>query len=144
MRNLPRDTASGEREDRMLFHDRLNANTQHRKKDGGPTLNWFLLQQTLCNASGDVLVILDCCHAALKTRGEKEGKMEVLAACGSGSRVPAPGRLSFTSVLIRQIRKRLNSGDDLNVKWLHNHLWADKTEPGLTGSFENSAQKRSS
>ena len=31
----------------------------------------------------DVLVILDCCHAALKTRGEKEVKMEVLAASGS-------------------------------------------------------------
>ena len=110
--------------------------------DGGPTLNWFLLQQALCNALGDVLVILDCCHAAVKTRGEKEGKMEILAACGSGSRVPAPGRLSFTSVLIRQIRKRLKCGDAMNVRWLHNHLWADKTEPSLTGSFENLSYQR--
>ena len=98
-------------------------------------MNWFDLQPALYLAHGDVLVILDCCHAALKTRGAKQGKMEILAACGSGSRVPEPGRLSFTSVLIRQIRKRLKSGNLIGIRWLHTHLWGDKTEPGLTGEL---------
>lgn len=80
-----------------------------------------------------MLVILDCCHAALKTRGTKDGKMEILAACGSGSKVPEPGRLSFTSILIRQIRRQLKLRPTMSIKWLHNHLWGDKTEPGLTG-----------
>ena len=102
-----------------------------RKQDGGPTLKWFLLQPALYLAQGDVLVILDCCHAAHKTRGSKEGKMEVLAACGSGSLVPAPGRLSFTSVLVRQVKKQLKSGEEIGIRCLHKHLWDDKTS--LTG-----------
>ncbi|MCJ1378594.1 hypothetical protein MMC17_001693 [Xylographa soralifera] len=102
------------------------------KEKGGPILNWFELQHALYAAQGDTLVILDCGHAALKTRGTKNGKMEILAACGSGSRVPEPGRLSFTSVLIRQICKQLKVRPSMSIKWLHSHLWGDKTEPGLT------------
>lgn len=100
-------------------------------------MNWFLLQQTLYFAHGDVLVILDCCRAALKTRGESEGKMEVLAACGSDSKVPVPGRLSFTSVLIRQIRNRLKSRKDISIKWLQNNLFSDELGQGLTGELPN-------
>ncbi|MCJ1353934.1 MAG: hypothetical protein MMC33_003921 [Icmadophila ericetorum] len=102
------------------------------KEKGVPTLDWFEIQPTLYHAQGDVLVILNCCHAALKTRGTKTGKMEVLAACGAGSRVPQPGRVSFTSVLIREMRKCLKAGDVINVSRLTRHLWADKTEPALT------------
>ncbi|CAG8976207.1 hypothetical protein HYALB_00011138 [Hymenoscyphus albidus] len=101
-------------------------------EQGGPSINWFEIQPSLYAAEGDVLVILDCCHAALRTSGTKKGKMEVLAASASGSRVPAPGRLSFTSVLIRQIRKRLQSRQGFSLRWLHKHLWDDTTHPGLT------------
>lgn len=94
-------------------------------------MNWYLMQPLLYNARGDVLVILDCCHAALKTRGSKDGKMEVLAACGSGSRVPKPGKLSFTSILIRQLRARVNLGQTINIRSLHSLLWSDKLD--LTG-----------
>jgi hypothetical protein len=90
------------------------------------------MQPALYNARGDVLVILDCCHAALKTRGKKEGKMELLAACGSGSRVPAPGKLSFTSILTRQLKEKARLGNSISVKSLHTHLWNDKLE--LTGT----------
>ena len=51
-------------------------------------MNWFEIQPSLYAAEGDVLILLDCCHAALKTRGTKKGKMEVLAASASGSLVP--------------------------------------------------------
>lgn len=88
-----------------------------------------MLQRSLCLAKGDVLVILDCCRAALRTQGETEGKMEILAACGSDSRVPAPGRFSFTSVLIRQVQKRLKSGKEISIKWLHNHECCDANTP---------------
>ena len=107
--------------------------TATRKESGGPTLNWLTIQPTLMFAPGDVLLILDCCHAATKYRHLKDGKMEVLAACGSGSRVPAPGRLSFTTVLVREVKKRLRTHPSFSIKWLFNHIWNDKTEPGLTG-----------
>ena len=105
-----------------------------RKIKGGPTVNWFNLQRVLFEAQGDVLVVLDCCHATVKIREEKEGKMEILAACGSGSRVPKPGYLSFTSVLLRLIQKRLKSEQHMSVKWLHTHLWDDQVEKGLSGN----------
>lgn len=90
------------------------------------------MQSTLFSAQGDVLILLDCCHATIKSRGFTQGQMEILAACASGSRVPKPGRLSFTSVLIREIRKQLKAGKTVPVRWLHAHLWADNTYPSLT------------
>jgi hypothetical protein len=84
------------------------------------------MQTALYHAKGDVLVILDCCHAALKTRGSKKGKMELLAACGSGSRVPKPGKLSFTSILSRLLKEKVKNGEAINIKSLHSLLWTDK------------------
>ncbi|KAL8693854.1 MAG: hypothetical protein Q9218_001410 [Villophora microphyllina] len=101
------------------------------KEEGGPTLNWFWIQPVLYQAQGDVLVILDCCHATLKTRGAKDGKMEILAACGSGSRVPKPGRLSFTSVLIRLIRKCLKSGQTVGVYTTPGRVEVELIYPGV-------------
>ncbi|KAA8911285.1 kinase-like domain-containing protein [Sphaerosporella brunnea] len=100
------------------------------KEAGGPTLDWFELQPTLYAAQSDILILLDCCHAALKTRGGKDSKMEILAASASGSCTPAPGRLSFTSVLIRQVRKRLKLGPnaEFTIRWLHKHLFDDKID----------------
>ncbi|KAG4433056.1 hypothetical protein IFR05_011450 [Cadophora sp. M221] len=92
----------------------------------GPALDWHLMQPALYGANGDVLVILDCCHAALKTRGSKKGKMELLAACGSGSRVPSPGKLSFTSILLGQLKQKVRNGEAINIKSLHCLLWADR------------------
>jgi hypothetical protein len=74
--------------------------------------------------------------------------MEILAASGTGfgtgSLVPEPGRVSFTSVLIRQIRRCLRNKEEIGIKWLHAHLWDDKTQPSLTGkliSFERIRSK---
>jgi hypothetical protein len=88
----------------------------------------------MLNAKGDVLVILDCCHAATKAHGDfAGGQMEILAASSSGSRVPKPGRLSFTSVFIREIRKQITAGKDVPIRWLQKHLWDNLTQPALTG-----------
>lgn len=89
----------------------------------------------MLHANGDVLVLLDCCHAATKTHGSFDnGQMEILAASSSGARVPKPGRLSFTSVLIREIRKQITAGKDVPIRWLQNHLWDNLTQPALTES----------
>ena len=61
--------------------------------------------------------------------------MEVLAACGSDSRVPQPGRFSFTSVLIREIRNRLRAGEVISIKALHRYLWVRGTRPALKGTL---------
>ncbi|CAN9181102.1 unnamed protein product [Alternaria alternata] len=105
------------------------------KRDGGPTLGWFTLQSNILNANGDVLVLLDCCHAATKTQGFfKHGQMEILAASSSGSRVPKPGRVSFTSVLMREVWKQITAGKDVPIRWLQRHLWDSLTQPALTES----------
>lgn len=100
------------------------------------------MQTLLGAAEGDVLIILDCCHAAQKTRDGKDTKMEVLAASGSGSVTPGPGRLSFTSVMIREIRKYLavtRSKLDvplLTVRLLHQRLFHERIEFGLVGEIQ--------
>ena len=94
-----------------------------------------MLHHALYLMQGDVLIILDCCRAAFRTRWETEGKMEVLAACGSDSRVPVPGTLSFTSVLIRQVKQRLKTGEDISIRWLHSRLFSDQIGLGLTGGL---------
>ncbi|KAF2112294.1 hypothetical protein BDV96DRAFT_689587 [Lophiotrema nucula] len=102
---------------------------------GGPSTDWFGLQLHLVNAKGDVLVLLDCCHAATKSyRSFVNGQFEILAASSSGSRVPKPGRLSFTSILIRELRTQLNAGKDIPIRWLGNHLWNNMAQPALTES----------
>jgi hypothetical protein len=45
-----------------------------------PALDWSKSQNRLEEASYDVLVILDCCHAAAAVR-KGDGTMEVLAGC---------------------------------------------------------------
>lgn len=116
------------------------------KKEGGPSLDWAELQPILYAAEGDVLVLLDCCHAAIKTRGTASGKMEILAACASGARTPAPGKLSFTSVFVRQVRKRLESKDPNNepmsIRWLQKHLWDKNTHLGLTRRIPHSYSRQ--
>ena len=48
-----------------------------------------------------MLLVLDCCHATLITRGVKQrGRFEVLAACAKGLETPLPGSESFTQALL--------------------------------------------
>ena len=89
----------------------------------GPTLSWKAVQQLLYHAVGDVLVILDCCSAALVSKGQKkEGKFEILGASAKGSRTPEPGKSSFTSILIKHIRKSMRKAPLINVRSLHGEL----------------------
>ncbi|KAF5008703.1 hypothetical protein FDECE_5030 [Fusarium decemcellulare] len=81
-------------------------------EQGGQTLSWHVPQQLLFSAPGDVLLILDCCHASLITRGFKDGdgRFELIAASAKGAKTPVPGRRSFTRALIRSLKQHSNEG----------------------------------
>ncbi|KAM7218393.1 hypothetical protein V8F06_006157 [Rhypophila decipiens] len=83
----------------------------YEKKDS-PTLAWNIPQQLLFSARGDVLLILDCCHASLIARGSKDngGRFELIAACAKGRPTPVPGQSSFTSALVRSLEIHADQG----------------------------------
>ncbi|KAL8958833.1 MAG: hypothetical protein Q9193_004184 [Seirophora villosa] len=89
----------------------------------GPELSWGKAQQLLYDAVGDVLTIFDCCSAAVVSKGDKDGgKYEMLGASAKRVRTPEPGKSSFTSILIKHIRKRLKRAQQINVRDLHGEL----------------------
>ena len=67
--------------------------------------------------------------------------MEILAACGSDSRVPEPGRQSFTYALIRAIRRELNASKTVGIRALTTLLWDDRSHPRLKGKQHTWANK---
>jgi hypothetical protein len=80
-------------------------------RSGGPTLIWSDIQSSCYDAIGDVLLILDCCHATLFTKGQKlNGRFEVLAACAKGLETPLPGEGSFTWAILRALGQMLEPG----------------------------------
>ncbi|OCL01655.1 hypothetical protein AOQ84DRAFT_443881 [Glonium stellatum] len=83
-----------------------------------------ITQQLLYAALGDVLLVLDCCNAALIKGGEKpQGKFELLAASAKGVKTPLPGRTSYTSLLIKKLRKHVDKG--ITARGLNHLLMTD-------------------
>lgn len=101
---------------------------------GGPTLSWHITQQLLFSAPGDVLLILDCCHASLITRGSKDGdgRFELIAASAKGAKTAVPGRKSFTTALIRLLKR--HSKDGISSETLASEL---REDPKITGKSMN-------
>ncbi|SCV30693.1 uncharacterized protein FFB14_03177 [Fusarium fujikuroi] len=101
---------------------------------GGPTVSWHVTQQLLFSAPGDVLLILDCCHASLISRGSKDGdgRFELIAASAKGAKTPIPGRRSFTRALIRLLRE--NSSTGISSESLVSEL---REDPKVTGKTRN-------
>ncbi|GKU05625.1 hypothetical protein FLAG1_06314 [Fusarium langsethiae] len=100
---------------------------------GGPTVSWYVTQQLLFSAPGDVLLILDCCHASLITVGSKhgEGRFELIAASAKGARTPVPGRRSFTRALIRLLKEHSKTG--ISSESLASEL---REDPKVTGKLK--------
>lgn len=74
-------------------------------RPGSPSLNWSDIQPMLQNAKPHVLIILDCCFAANAARDTTQGNSkEILAASSRESPALGAGRLSFTSLLLDQMR----------------------------------------
>ncbi|KAL8662735.1 MAG: hypothetical protein Q9202_004427 [Teloschistes flavicans] len=78
---------------------------------GGPTVDWSIIQPKLGHAKAEVLLLLDCCFAAQAARNSQNRaippNLELLAACAMGRKSPPPGPESFTSHVIRQLRDSL-------------------------------------
>jgi hypothetical protein len=65
-------------------------------------------------AKFDVLLILDCCHAAMAVTKGPAGTMEVLAGCSRENKAGGPGASSvigspFTSTLIKHLEESANT-----------------------------------
>src|SRR5881275_1077749 len=75
-----------------------------------PSFNWNHLQLGLETAPYDVLLLLDCCHAASAvTKGAASKTMEILAGCARESVAAGPGGKlirgsPFTHCLIKYLR----------------------------------------
>lgn len=81
------------------------------RSQGGPTVDWSIIQPKLGHARAEVLLLLDCCFAAQAARNSQDraipSNVELLAACAMGRKSPPPGRDSFTSHLIQQLKDLL-------------------------------------
>ena len=70
---------------------------------GSPELNWYNVQNILLGSPADVLLILDCCFAALAARNSGTGANWFLGASAKESVTTGVSRNSFTSALTREI-----------------------------------------
>lgn len=106
----------------------------HRRQDSSsPTLPSNSIQSQLEEADSDVLLLLDCCHAAHPTLTDSDhGVTEAIAACGFETTAPGVGPHSFTNALIREL-EIASQGPPISVAKLHGKiLWRLKTwKPSL-------------
>ncbi|KAK0670325.1 hypothetical protein QBC41DRAFT_345665 [Cercophora samala] len=102
---------------------------------GGPTLNWSLIQRGLSSllstptfAGTDILLLLDCCYAAQAGRGLSKSNLRfsILAAAAMRSKTRSPGKGSFTSALIQEIKGAVDQQGLVTVQSLHLALCDDK------------------
>lgn len=87
----------------------------NRRKTGEPQVDWFEIQPTLARCRCDVLLIFDCCHASLATKGRDEGRLEVLAATDDAGRTPEPGPHSFTHFLVQILQQACGEKKGIRV-----------------------------
>lgn len=100
------------------------------------------------SGEGDVFVLLDCCHAvsiAQEKLSQSSRKIELLVATATSRLTPAPGRLSFSSVVIRQLRKVLADQKTVSVVNLHAQLCQlshqEMTETPVYGDLSSNGEE---
>lgn len=96
-----------------------------------PALSWYNLQGMLERAEFDVLLVLDCCHAAGAVTKGSGSTMEVLAGCSRESKAAAPGRgcvigSPFTHTLIQHLEEGAKQPYGLLITELQTFLSLDK------------------
>ena len=96
----------------------------HRKKVGGPTVRWHLIQPIVEDAESDVLILLDCCFAGQVVRSRASHKVEILAAAAMGLRTPGVGQVypSFTQALMMEMRQNLQEYGSFEITTLYKRL----------------------
>lgn len=96
-----------------------------------PALEWYGLQRMLEDANFDVLLILNCCHAARAVTKGSNSTMEVLAGCGREVLAEGPGGSHptgspFTQTLIKYLRASANRYQGLLVTELQSYMSLDE------------------
>ena len=96
------------------------------------TLNWYDIQDQLGHFQGPIWLILDCCYAAQAARDLERVvpvNVELLAACCMGRKTPLASYHSFTSALMRLLKKGLQGEDSsLTVNQIFDALVSRKAE----------------
>ena len=102
-----------------------NANSG-RHRQGGPTVDWSIIQPKFGQVDAEVLILLDSCYAAQAARTNQKRtippNMELVAACAMGLKTKLPGNSSFTTNLIRQMRSALVANGTVKVSEIVNSL----------------------
>jgi hypothetical protein len=106
-----------------------------------PVVHWSLLQTQLELAPADVLILLDCCesggslcrpnpaHSPTFTDKNrpfnlKPGTTELIAASSFDRLTVGPGKLSFTDLLIHELKALAKKGTPFSVAELHRRILA--------------------
>jgi len=102
-----------------------------------PALEWCGLQRMLENANFDVLLILDCCHAAGTVTKGSNSTIEVLDGCGRDVLASGPGNSHptgspFTQTLIKHPRPPAEPPQGLLMSELQCYMSLDKVRYSRT------------
>ncbi|RAH47764.1 uncharacterized protein BO95DRAFT_512912 [Aspergillus brunneoviolaceus CBS 621.78] len=93
---------------------------------GGPSLEWFRIQDDIKATDTDTLLLLDCCFAAQAARSrdtrQRPGGLEILAAAAMGMETLGPGRRSFTVALMKEMQGLLDATGAVAITDLHARL----------------------
>ena len=93
---------------------------------GGPTVDWSIIQPKLGQVKAEILLLFDCCFAAQAARAHPvqaiPANVELLAACAMGVKTRPPGPHSFTTHLIKQLRASLKSNGSAKISNIANIL----------------------
>lgn len=103
--------------------------TIHSKRIDGPHVRWYEVQKLFRDITFDVLLLLDCCHAAQAGRSagegtldEPPGRVELLAAAGDRAETPQPGDGSFTTIMVQTMEKLIEKDNKIDILELHTKL----------------------
>ncbi|KAL1796259.1 hypothetical protein ACET3X_004799 [Alternaria dauci] len=96
------------------------------QREGGPSVRWYEVQQLFIDVPFDVLLLLDCCHAAQAGRDTGDEALdkppsgvELLAAAGDKAETPHPGDLSFTNGMIKLMKEWIKEKKQVKISELH-------------------------
>ncbi|KAF2232015.1 hypothetical protein EV356DRAFT_518054 [Viridothelium virens] len=95
---------------------------------GGPTLEWYKIQEDLMDFDIDILLILDCCFASQAGRASdrRTGRILALAAAAKNEKTRLPGDDSYTQGIMREMKKLVLENGYTSTLELHQRLLSRK------------------
>ncbi len=85
---------------------------------------WSNIQPKLQQGEADVVLFLDCCYAgqAARDHGSHGPRVDLLAAAGMGVKTFAPSSQSFTTALIKELKRALEGRKGVSIEQLCRNL----------------------